>query len=47
MDNFITHLLHVSKEEMDMDIHSAACKTGDQQMAVITLGSIEMGTHNM
>jgi hypothetical protein len=46
MENFITHLLCVSKE-MARDIHSATCKMGDQQMLVIKLGSTEMGTQNM
>jgi hypothetical protein len=46
MANFITHRLRVSKE-MDLDIHSATCKTGDQLMAVITLSSTEISADNM
>ncbi len=46
MANFITHRLHVS-QEMDLDFHSATCKTGDQLMEVNTLASTMMGAHNM
>ncbi len=46
MANFITHPLHVQKE-MDMDIHSPKCKTGDQLMAVITLGSTKKGANKL
>ncbi len=47
MANFITHRLHVKEEEMDMDIHSATFKTGDQLMAVFALASTKMGGHNL